>query len=281
MQLSAQEENKNRILSAIISLAVFGLILVFLILFTLVTPNPPFATGGGGGSEMALGMMDAGNDVVEYGSIGKVTDVVTEEQPAKTEELLTDPESEVEVKEETKPEVKNNTTVITPVKETVKPKEKTAAEKMADKFKKESGKNGGGIGNNSEAGQNGSPDGDPFKNGTGGSGTGNDGGNGPGKGPGSGPGFGGGKFGFDLNGRNVVNKPKLPSDTKEEGKVVVEIVVDKEGNVIEATATGRGTTTSSALLKAKAVQAAKATKFSPNGQYEEQRGTITIIFAFE
>ncbi len=281
MQLSAQEENKNRILSASISLAIFGLLLLFLIWFTIVTPNPPFATGGGGGSEMALGMMDAGNDAVEYGSIGKVTDVVTEPLPQSKEEILTDPNSDIEVKENTKPEVKNNTTVITPVKELVKPKEKTAAEKLADKFKKESGKEGGGIGNNAEAGQNGSPDGNPFANGTGGSGTGNDGGNGPGKGPGNGPGFGGGKFGFDLNGRNVLTKPKLPSDTKEEGKVVVEIVVDKEGNVIEATATGRGTTTSSALLKAKAIQAARATKFSSNGQYEEQRGTITIIFAFE
>lgn len=281
MQLSAQEENKNRILSASISLAIFGLLLLFLIWFTIVTPNPPFATGGGGGSEMALGMMDAGNDAVEYGSIGKVTDVVTEPLPQSKEEILTDPNSEIEVKENTKPEVKNNTTVITPVKEPVKPKEKTAAEKLADKFKKESGKDGGGIGNNSEAGQNGSPNGNPFANGTGGSGTGNDGGNGPGKGPGNGPGFGGGKFGFDLNGRNVITKPKLPSDTKEEGKVVVEIVVDKEGTVVEATATGRGTTTSSALLKAKAIQAALATKFSSNGQYEEQRGTITIIFAFE
>jgi TonB family protein len=281
MELSAQEENKNRIISAAISLLVFGLILLFLVFFVISTPNPPFAIGGGGGSEMALGMVDAGNDVVEYGSLGKVTDVVTEAEPSKQEEIITDPNSEVEVKEETRPDVKNNTTVITPVKETVKPKEKTAAEKLKEKFIKNQGNNGGGIGNNSEAGQNGNPDGDPFKNGTGGSGTGNDGGNGPGRGPGGGPGYGGGKFGFDLNGRNVITKPKLPSDTKEEGKVVVEIVVDKEGNVIEANPIGRGTTTNSALLKAKARQAAMATKFSSNGQYEEQRGTITIIFAFE
>jgi TonB family protein len=67
---------------------------------------------------------------------------------------------------------------------------------------------------------------------------------------------------------------------KEEGKVVVEITVDSEGNVIEANPNGRGTTTSSALLKAKAKQAALATKFNIEGKFEEQRGTITIIFSF-
>ena len=68
--------------------------------------------------------------------------------------------------------------------------------------------------------------------------------------------------------------------TKEEGKVVVEITVDSDGNVIEANPNGRGTTTSSALLKAKAKQTALATKFNIDGKFEEQKGTITIIFSF-
>jgi TonB family protein len=283
MELTRSEENKNRIISGIITSVIFGLLLLFLILYQLVTQNPPFPeSGGGGGQEFALGMMNVGSGDIDYGSMGKVTDVVVEKETPK-EEVVTDENGENVVLNETKPEIKNNTTVITPVKEKVVVKEKTAAEKLADKFKHNTGKNGGGKGNNDTPGQNGAPDGDPNKNGTGGHGNGNGGGDGDGDGPGTGPGKGpgfGGKIGIDLKGRAVVKPPQLPKDTKEEGKVVVEITVDSEGNVIEANPNGRGTTTSSALLKAKAKQAALATKFNIEGKFEEQRGTITIIFSF-
>lgn len=289
MELSRTEENKNRAISATVTLLLFALLILFLILFNLITPNPPFPeAGGGGGQEIALGMMNVGNDDVDYNDMGKVTDVVAETE--KQEQIVTDENGEDVKITENKTEVKENKMVITPVKpkqQVVKEvvKEKTEAEKLLEKFKKNKGKNGGGIGNNETAGQNGAPDGDPFKDGTGGSGGGTGGGNGTGdgtgSGPGKGPGFGGGKYGVDLKGRAVVKPPKLPSDTKEEGKVVVEITVDSEGNVIEANPNGRGTTTSSALLKAKAKQAAMATKFNVDGKFEEQRGTITIIFSFD
>ncbi|MBL7921305.1 MAG: hypothetical protein JNJ40_13385 [Bacteroidia bacterium] len=89
-----------------------------------------------------------------------------------------------------------------------------------------------------------------------------------------------GKLGFDLGTRNMVIPPVFDNDTKEEGKVIVEIVVDKDGNVIEANPNGRGTNTSSSLLKAKAKKMAIATKFSQDNKREEQRGRITIIFSF-
>lgn len=288
MELTRSEEIKNRTIAGVISISIFTLLMLFLILYNLITPNPPFPdNGGGSGTEMALGMIDAGSGDVEFGTIGKVTDVVAEETPSKTEEIIEDPTSDVEIKndikDESKPELKNDAVVIKPVKE--KPKVLTEAEKLAEKFKKLNGKNGDGIGNNSNAGQNGAPDGDPFKNGNGGSGGGKDKGNGTGQGdgdgPGKGPGFGGGKFGIDLKGRAVINPPKLPSDINEEGKVVVEIIVDSNGNVIEANPNGRGTTTSSALLKSKAKQAAMAVKFNVDGKFEEQKGTITFIFSFE
>jgi outer membrane biosynthesis protein TonB len=289
MYLSREEEIKNRTVSGAIAVLIFGLLLLFLILYKMVTPNPPFplSEGGGGGMEMALGMMDAGNDNVDYNQIGAAPSVVVSEEAVK-EELLTDDKSEVSVKEEikkdepekeTKTEIKNNTVVIKPVV-----KELTMAEKMALKYKKESGKTGGGIGDNKEAGQQGDPNGNPNGNGNGGTGGGTGGGNGtgdgPGNGPGSGPGSGGG-IKFSLAGRSFIKPPALPKDTKEEGKVVVNITVDSEGNVIEADPNGRGTTTSSALLKAKARQAAMATKFNIDGKVPEQHGTITIIFAFE
>lgn len=287
MQLTKTEENKNKIISGTITLAIFLLLFLFLILFQLITPNPPFPEmGGGGGQELALGMMNVGNDDVDYGNMGKATDVVVKETPKDNKEDIVTVEGGEDVNlTKTKPEVKNNTTVITPVKPKVEVKPKTEAEKLAEKFKKNTGKDGGGKGDNNVAGENGSPNGDPYKNGTGGNGNGKGGGEGdgegPGSGPGKGPGYGGGKVGIDLKGRAVVKPPKLPSDTKEEGKVVVEITVDSEGNVIEANPNGRGTTTSSAILKAKAKQAAFATKFNVDGKFEEQKGTITIVFAFD
>ncbi len=289
MYVSRQEDIKNRTVSGAISALIFGLLLLFLILFHLVTPNPPFPLpeGGGGGMEMALGMVDAGNDNIDYNQIGAVADVVVSEEATK-EEILTDDKSDVSVKEdpkkddpkkEDKTEVKNNTVVIKPVV-----KELTEAEKLALKFKKNTGKQGGGIGDNDKAGQQGDPNGNPNGNGNGGTGGGTGGGNGTGDGPGDGPGKGpgtGGGIKFSLTGRSFIKPPTLPKDTKEEGKVVVNITVDSEGNVTEADPNGRGTTTSSALLKAKARQAAMATKFNIDGKVPEQHGTITIIFAFE
>ncbi len=88
------------------------------------------------------------------------------------------------------------------------------------------------------------------------------------------------KLGYDLEQRSMVTSPSFDNDTKEEGKVIVEIVVDKDGNVTEANPNGRGTSTSSTLLKAKAKKMAMATKFSSDHKREEQRGSITIIFSF-
>lgn len=281
MQLSQQEENKNRAISAGVTFLLFALLILFLVLFKIITPNPPFPeSGGGGGQELALGMMNMGTGDIDFGTMGQVQDVVAKETP--TEESIVTAEGGEQVNvTETKPEQKDNKVVITPVTPEVIAKEKTAAE-TREKFLKSTGKNGGGTGNNGTPGDEGNPDGDPFKNGTGGTGTGNDGGNGAGTGPG-GPNFGkgGNGYGFSLGNRKVVTPPRLPNDTQLEGKVVVDITVDGEGNVIEANPNGRGTTTSSADLKMKAKQAALATKFNVDGKYEEQTGTITIIFAFQ
>ena len=283
MILTKSEESKNQIISGTITLIIFLLLLLFLIFYNMITPNPPFPeSAGGGGQELAFGTMNMGNGDIEYGSLGNVNDVISKTK--EEENLLTDENGEsINLKKETKEIINENSTVITPVLPSEIIPEKTEAQKLAEKFKKNTGKNGGGIGNNEESGENGSPNGNPFKNGTGGEGSGNDNGNGNGNGPGSGIGKGGfGRgIGVDLKGRAVVKPPKLPSDTKEEGKVVVEITVDSEGNVIEANPNGRGTTTSSALLKAKAKHAALATKFNVDGKFEEQQGTITIVFSFD
>ncbi|MCC6181356.1 MAG: hypothetical protein IT237_05940 [Bacteroidia bacterium] len=284
MILTREEENKNRLISLGISLSVFALLILFFIFYMIITPNPPFpeVAGGGGGIEFNIGNLIEGTGNVENNGIGEAVSVVenTETTPPtntqnNTEELVTS-ENGVDVQST---ETKNTNTTTNPVVVIpVKPKEKTAAELLKEKFEKNKGKNGGGDGNSGQEGNDGRPDGNPHTNGTGGTGGGDGGGDGPGNGNGKGPGNGG--YGFSLTGRSVVTPPVLSKDTKEEGKVVVEIVVDKYGKVIKADPSGRGTNTNSPILKAKARQAALNTVFNVSGEFTEQKGTITIIFSF-
>ena len=289
MIVSRSEENKNKLISGVISLVLFAFLFLFLFLYIIITPNPPFplTAGGGGGTEINFGTYNEGTGQIENNGIGDATSVIENTEvtaqisnPESNESILTSENGEIIDAPDVNPKIENNTTVITPTKpsETLKPKEKTMAEKIAENALKNKGNNGGGDGNSGHAGNEGSPDGNPKTYGTGGVGGGDGGGNGPGHGPGSGPGAGG--YGFSLAGRSVVKPPQLPKDTKEEGKVVVEITVDKNGTVIKAEANGRGTNTNSSMLKTLARQAAFATKFTVSGQEGEQKGTITIVFSF-
>lgn len=88
-------------------------------------------------------------------------------------------------------------------------------------------------------------------------------------------------FGFDLDKRTVVSLPDLMKDTGEQGTVVIEIRVNSRGEVIDANPNGRGTTTSSSALKAKARKIALLTKFNPSPGTGEQEGSITINFSFD
>ena len=284
MIVSQAEENKNRIISLVISLGIFLLLLLFLIFYIIVTPNPPFPVteGGGGGIEFNIGNLIEGTGNVDGDGIGEAvnvvasTEVTPENQETNANELVTSDQGEdINITKTDNKNTSTNATVVIPVK----PKVKTAAELLAEKFNKNKGNNGGGgDGNSGHAGNDGRPDGNPNTNGNGGTGGGDGGGDGPGKGPGKGPGNGG--YGFSLAGRSVMTPPVLSKDTKEEGKVVVEITVDKNGKVIKAEPNGRGTNTQSPMLKAKARQAALATTFNVSGEFEEQKGTITIIFSF-
>lgn len=288
MHLSKAEENKNKAISLSISLGIMGLLFLFLLLWGIPIPNPLFpetTAGGGGGTEINFGTYNEGTGNIENDGIGDATSVVentevTPPTPAEnsSENIVTSETGENVNVTETKPKVENNTTVITPTKPKVEVHKKTAAEILAEKFNKNKGKTGGGDGNSGQAGNDGSPDGNPNTHGTGGTGGGDGGGNGPGKGPGTGPGNGG--YGFSLAGRSMVKPPVLPKNITEEGKVVVEIVVDKNGNVIKAEANGRGTNTNSANLKTIARQAAFATKFNVSGAEGEQKGTLTMVFSF-
>jgi hypothetical protein len=181
----------------------------------------------------------------------------------------------VNMENDTKPKVDNNTTVITPVKpkEIVKPKEDKSNSNLLNAYKNNTGKNPGGDGNSGNPGNHGDPNGNPNTDGLGGTG------NNPNF-NGNGPGMGTNGTGINLAGRKILTPPCKVNDSKEEGTVVVNITVDKQGNVKEADPNGRGTNTSSSVLKSKARQAALCAKFNPSDKFDEQMGTMVFKFEF-
>nr|WP_321408349.1 TonB family protein [uncultured Carboxylicivirga sp.] len=89
--------------------------------------------------------------------------------------------------------------------------------------------------------------------------------------------------GFDLTGRSLVGGlPKPTYNIQEEGIVVVEITVDRNGNVINAVPILRGSTTQNNYLQSKAIEAAKKAKFNADKEAAAyQKGTITYHFVLD
>ena len=84
---------------------------------------------------------------------------------------------------------------------------------------------------------------------------------------------------FDLNGRSLspAGLPKPHYNVQEEGRVVVTITVNPQGNVVRASINPRTNTSSPALRKA-ALEAARKATFNAVSQVEDQEGTITYYF---
>ena len=84
---------------------------------------------------------------------------------------------------------------------------------------------------------------------------------------------------WSLAGRKCKALPKPSNDFKQEGKVVVAIIVDANGKVVSAKAT-EGTTISNDATIQLALKAAYKAEFSPTDRPDKQFGTITYIFKF-
>ncbi len=93
---------------------------------------------------------------------------------------------------------------------------------------------------------------------------------------------GGDGVSFSLAGRSSKFLPKPEYLSKSEGKVVVEVTVDQDGNVIKATPGGKGTTTSDRTLHQAAEKAALKATFDVNKNAPPQQvGTITYFFILQ
>lgn len=87
---------------------------------------------------------------------------------------------------------------------------------------------------------------------------------------------------YSLGGRNANALPKPSYTGNQQGKVVVEIFVDRNGNVTKATPGVKGSTTLNSTLLTAAQKAALNAKFDANPDAPEvQRGTITYNFMLQ
>jgi len=84
---------------------------------------------------------------------------------------------------------------------------------------------------------------------------------------------------FVMNGRKMTKQPTISNLTMEKGIVVVDITINKYGNVIKAEPGGEGTTTTSQYLLTKGKQAAESAQFDTGPTMPlQQKGSITVTF---
>ena len=93
------------------------------------------------------------------------------------------------------------------------------------------------------------------------------------------PGSGSGGIGYGLNGRGAPSFKKPDGCENEYGFVVVNVVVNKNGNVIEATPGAKGTTNKTDCLMREAKEFALSCKWKPNPNApSRQYGVVSINF---
>lgn len=289
MKLFQTEQEKK---SIIITSSSF--VLLFLLFFFLKFSDSlplPEMEGGGGGGEIAVNFGDS-----DFGSGEKYDskEVVTEapeeivEAPVEEKEIVVAENEEapaiVKVKK-SDPKIEKKEEDKPVVKQVPKPS-KSTSDALSNLL---NGSNKEGDGNDKTAGNKGKSNGDTNSkgyNGGGGSGTGSGGGNGSGEGLGTGSGYGtgsgsgkgSGNGNWKLDGRKLSSSSKQQQKCNEYGTVVVQIKVNRNGNVIAAKYSKGTDNTSQCLLDA-AYATAKSYKWQPDTEAPEtQIGYITINF---
>ena len=253
--------------NGLIGTAVFHAILLLLFLFfglTHVVPEPltgipiSFGNSADGGGDTPPQESTAPTETEVDEQVEEVSETKPVEASTPTEKVLTQEDIEAvrvaTAKEKAEKERKEKEAENAQKEAEAKAK----ADKLASVFSKPQGQ-----GNTQGATDQGNPDGNLGA----GSGT---------------PGNGGGGVRHSFTDRSLLSTPKINDDSQDEGKVVVDIVVDRNGNVIKATPGAKGSDTNSSHLFSKAKKAALKTKFSPNPNAPaEQYGKLTFRFVLE
>ena len=271
-----------------LAILVYGLLLFILFLFRFWPPANMklMGGGGGGGIEMNFGNSDFGmgenykSEVLNVKDYAKVTPVKT----TPDEDVISD--DNADNNDVVIPKKENVKKTPVDVKKDVKPvAPKPTVSKSANDALSSILGNKNGDGNDTRVGNKGNSNGNLNTKGYYGNGSGN--GNGPGTGPGTGPGYGpgtgggtGGGTGYLLGNRKALNKPQPDYTCQEQGRVAVQVSVDRNGNTISVTAGVQGTTNTAKCLLDQARIAAMNTKWQADSNApEKQVGKIIYTFS--
>ena len=273
-----------------LAILVYGLLLLILFLFRFWPPANMklMGGGGGGGIEMNFGDTDFGmgdnykSEVLNVKDQTKVTPVKT----TPDEDVISD--DNADNNDVVIPKKENIKKTPVAIKKDVKPvAPKPTVSKSANDALSSILGNKNGDGNDTKAGNKGNANGNLNTKGYYGNGSGNGNGNGPGTGPGTGPGYGpgtgggtGGGTGYLLGNRKALNKPQPDYTCQEQGRVAVQVSVDRNGNTISVTAGVQGTTNTAKCLLDQARIAAINTKWQADSNApEKQVGKIIYTFS--
>lgn len=232
-------KNTNRAIAAAVTVVVHVVVVVLLIKMALTTPLP---LPGEAGVEVDLGMYNQGQGAVQMPKPKKVPE---------TQSIQPEPEKEHTVTQDTEE---------APALETPKPKEEPKVNQRAlfkpSQNKEQTSSQGETETEGDQGNTNGTNDLRQY-----------DGQGGSGGGP-----------SYDLGGRGAKSLPKPGSNYQEEGKVVIDIWVDRDGRVVKAQV-GKGTNISNMQMREAARQSALSSVFLPDRNAAEmQKGTITYNF---
>ena len=277
---------KYRIKSGIITITIFILLILILLYVRFHTPIPPYPEGGGGpglGLEVNLGSSFEGSgELNETQGISTPSFEQSQAVDENNEKILTSDDEESEViksiseKTENK-KVKNKNESLKPK---VSTKEQTIEQKPVVNKKALFPVSKNNEGNTTTPGQQGTINGSansPIYTGDGiGSGGGTGGGSGTGTGTDSGSGIS-----LNLEGRSPSYLKKPLYKGQSEGKVVVEITVDKNGKVTSARPGVSGSTILDEDLLQVAKDAALQSTFNPKPDATVQKGRITYRFMLQ
>ena len=137
---------------------------------------------------------------------------------------------------------------------------KAELDKLMGGLNKSDGSATGSEGDDNKSGDKGQPDGDPYATSYYGS-----------------PGSGSGTGGYGLNGRSLVSKGKVQQECNQEGRVVVKIVVDRNGKVISATPGVKGTTNNNPCLLEPAKKTAFMHKWNLDSNAPSQQVGFVVV----
>lgn len=275
MVVAAQDSPiQRRSVALTISVALHALILLFFLLYKIITPIPPFpddeGSGGGAGLELSLGTTEFGmgdNSASETPSAASAPAPTPTPEETHDEPLLTGADdNSVVVKDEPKPKTPVKEKAPKP-KEPVKPKEPTVSKGLSNALNawNTPGTGSSGKGSSTTPGTAGGPTGTA---------------NGTGIGTGTGAYIGRG-YTIDFDG-TIRKKPVINEKPSVGGKVVVDIWVDPDGKVVRVSQNTSKSTTLDQTLYAIAKRAALESTFYPNPKATgEQKGSISFTFILE